>query len=404
MPPPAAFTARLALSKRLWLAFLLPCLAPWAPAAVADAVDASDWTAMVSPRGQLFPSLVVATATMASEADATARGVIGDAHGVVGVTLTARRAGEAVRVTVSLPGLARESVLEARLPEAGRRYELYPLVQWDYARLRALRQPAPETVVFRLERDGEPAGTRSERVRVRAINDVPYAVRDADGVLDLAWMFAAYVNEDHPLVEKVLKDALESGIVDRFDGYQSGDPGQVYRQVFAIWNVLQRRGIRYSAIQRTSSVDDAVLSQHVRFLDESWDNGQANCVDGSVLLASILRRIDLNPTLVLVPGHMLLGFDLDPGGRQRTYLESTRLGSVPRHGNGQLRGLTDGLGGDVDEERSLESFEGAVEQGRETVDAARGHFDDPRDVEYRLIDIAAARRRGVMPIAAPDPS
>ena len=60
----------------MWLAFLLPCLAPWAPAAVADAVDAGDWTAMVSPRGQLFPSLVVATATMASEADATARGVI----------------------------------------------------------------------------------------------------------------------------------------------------------------------------------------------------------------------------------------------------------------------------------------------------------------------------------------
>ncbi|HQW64728.1 MAG TPA: hypothetical protein PLZ17_08435, partial [Pseudomonadota bacterium] len=117
-----------------------------------------------------------------------------------------------------------------------------------------------------------------------------------------------------------------------------------------------------------------------------------------------LRRIDLNPTLVLVPGHMLLGFDLDPGGRQRAYLETTRLGSVPRHGNGQLRGLTDGLGGDVDEERSLESFEGAVELGRETVDAARGRFDDPRDVEYRLIDIAAARRRGVMPIAASNPS
>lgn len=383
------------MSKWWWFAGLSLGLA----AGPSIALDGGDWHALVSPRGQLFPSLVIATATMPAEAGAAERGVLGDAHGVIGVALTARRAGEVVRLTVTLPGLARESVLEARLPEAGRRYELYPLVQWDYARLRALRQPAPETVAFRLERDGGPATTRSERVRVRPINDVPYAVRDAQGVLDLAWMFAAYVNEEHPLVDKVLKEALEGGIVSRFDGYQSGDPEQVYRQVFAIWNVLQRRGIRYSAIQRTSSADDAVLSQHVRFLDESWDNGQANCVDGSVLLASILRRIDLNPTLVLVPGHMLLGFDLDGSGRQRAYLETTKLGSVPRHGNGQLRGLTDGLGGDVDEERSLESFEAAVELGRETVDAAGGRFADERDVEYRLIDIAAARRRGVMPIA-----
>lgn len=385
---------------RPWLASLLLCLLPGLPAA-ADAGDPADWRPVVSPRGQIFPSLVVATANMRAEDDAVARGVLGDVHGVVGVALTARRDGEDVRLTVRLPGLARESVLEARLPRSGQRYELYPVVQWDFARLRALRQPTPETVSFGLERDGKPAGTRAERVRVRPINDVPYAVRDAAGVLDLAWMFAAYVNEDHPLVEKILKEALESGIVGRFDGYQSGDPEQVYRQVFAVWNVLQRRGIRYSAIQRTSSADDAVLSQHVRFLDESWDNGQANCVDGSVLLASILRRIDLNPTLVLVPGHMLLGFDLDAGGRQRAYLETTRLGSVPRSAPAASVGPMAAMAGAVDEERSLQSFEAAVELGSDTVDAAGNRFDDPRAVEYRLVDIAAARRRGVMPIAAP---
>ena len=116
---------------------------------------------------------------------------------------------------------------------------------------------------------------------------------------------------------------------------------------------------------------------------------------------SVLRKIGINPHLVLVPGHMLLGFDLDAGGRQRAYLETTRLGSVPRRAPAGAAGPMAAMAGDVDEERSLQSFEAAVELGSDTVEAAGDRFDDPRAVEYRLVDIAAARRRGVMPIAAP---
>jgi hypothetical protein len=93
---------------------------------------------------------------------------------------------------------------------------------------------------------------------------------------------------------------------------QSADPDEVMMQVFAIWNVLQRKGIKYSDISSTTP-SKFVVSQTVRFLDQSIDATQANCVDGSVLMASILQKIGINSHLVMVPGHCFLAFDTGKG-------------------------------------------------------------------------------------------
>ena len=37
-------------------------------------------------------------------------------------------------------------------------------------------------------------------------------------------MFAAYVNENHPYLDKILKEALATKITDAFDGYQQMIP------------------------------------------------------------------------------------------------------------------------------------------------------------------------------------
>jgi hypothetical protein len=345
---------------------------------------AADWRPIVSPARQVFPALLIATANLQSPRDRAPDDVLGDPHGMVGVALAATRDGQRARVSVLASGLGRPSSIEVVLPRAGDWYQVYPTMLWDFARLQQQRRTEPATIEFAVELDGEPPMRRAQRVRLRAVNDAPYSIDDGGRRTDLSWMFAAYVDEEHPLVQRILGEALAAGHVARFDGYQSGDPGQVYRQVFAVWQVLARHGLRYSSITRTSAAQDAVLSQYVRFLDESWENRQANCVDGAVLLASVLRRIDLDPQLVLVPGHMFLGFDLAPGG-ERAYLETTRLGDV-RPGTGQAA--------------LLRNFQQAVEEGlaRHAQSAQRFGRDDAP--EYRIIDIGAARRLGVAPIAA----
>ena len=51
---------------------------------------------------------------------------------------------------------------------------------------------------------------------------------------DTGIFFAAYVNEENPMIDKLLREALDTRIVNRFLGYQGGAE-VVDRQVYALW-------------------------------------------------------------------------------------------------------------------------------------------------------------------------
>ena len=59
----------------------------------------------------------------------------------------------------------------------------------------------------------------------------------------------AYVNEDHPMIDKLLKDALATGAIKQFRGYQA-DPKEVVASgsVRGLGTRLQLKGIKYSNI------------------------------------------------------------------------------------------------------------------------------------------------------------
>jgi hypothetical protein len=62
-------------------------------------------------------------------------------------------------------------------------------------------------------------------------------------------------------------------------------------------------------------------------VNESLKDQGANCVDASLLFASIFRRIGLRPVLIFVPGHCFVGvYDKGQGGELIT-LETTLLSS-----------------------------------------------------------------------------
>lgn len=360
---------------------------------------AIEWEPVVEPYGQIFPSLELSTATMDVDPpdDPT---LLGDPNSLIGASITAERNRQRVRLEIFAPRLIESAVFEGVLPKAGVTYTVYPSIGWNFDTLAAFRQPAPGTLRMRLRVDGEEVGDKVTRVRVRSVNDALYWVGDEETgeTLDFNWMFAAYVNEDHPLVDEILQAALQTGIVDEFTGYQNEDVNEVYRQVFAIWYVLQQRGIRYSSITRTSSEHSNVLSQYVRFIDQSWNNTQANCVDGSVLFASVLRKIDINPMLVMVPAHALLGFALDAEGEQFGYLETTLLGARDEVGSGSLAETRALIGNGKRVGVSFRNFEAAVETGEATVTEGGEKFADEEENEYQIVDVQAARESGVMPI------
>ena len=289
---------------------------------------------------QLFPSLIIATATQrpsedGEEAKEPDPYMLGDQFGVVGVSIKAPKADAQVTVTLKENELMAAATWSGELPEEGKDYSIAPQVSYKFDRLRKVTQQVPMGVTFEVEVDGEFAGEKTETLQVRSINDCPFAVSNAEetveeedapaGSTEMGWMFAAYVNENHPMLDKVLQEALETKIVGGFR-VTTHEHEETLKQVFAVWSALQKRGIQYSSTTTTPGGSESVKSQYVRFVDQSLTNTQANCVDGSVLLASILRKISIEPFLVTVPGHMYVGFYLGAGKSQFIALETTVIG------------------------------------------------------------------------------
>src|SRR5256885_8465855 len=146
------------------------------------------------------------------------------------------------------------------LAEAGKDYFIAPKVNYKFDRLRQTTQQVPMNVTFEVEIDGESTGEKYETLQVRSINDCPFAVANSEETLDdenfiagnaaLGWMFAAYVNENHPLLDKILQEALETKIVSAFK-VTTHEHDETLRQVFALLSALPKRGVQYSSATTT---------------------------------------------------------------------------------------------------------------------------------------------------------
>jgi hypothetical protein len=352
---------------------------------------------------QLFPSFLIATATLklpdeAIENRAEGEEVLGDAQGLLGVTIEADEDDTPITVTISCGTIMEPSIYKGTLEKSGTTYTIFPKIKYKYDVLAKRSQPGPITVTYKVQVGDEEVEEKSATLTLRSINDCPFTLSEDGKPVDVCFMFAAYVNEQHPFVDKMLRESLDTKVVDSFTGYQSKEKAEVYRQVYAVWHALTLRDLRYSDITTSSAASETISSQHVRMIDESINNAQANCVDGSVLMASVLRKVGIEPVLIMVPGHCYLGFQLDAEGTQFAGLETTLLGSAPEEA-AKINDF-DGVGKEEWESRnSWKSFTAALAIG--TADLAKNaeKFKKHDDPDYQIISVAAARRLGILPIS-----
>jgi hypothetical protein len=380
-------------------------------------VGSISWLPITENGGHFFPSFALATATMNTTIQGTPRLLgeatplpvnrvapvyRGDSYGYFGVALRSARVPLHVRVQIDAPALAETSSIEADLTDSTRMYELFPQMLYKDQNLQGMTQLTTATVGFKVFVNDSLVSEQRQLVRVRSVNDVPFMVDfRLGGRVDQSWMFSAYVNENHPAIDELLRAALQSGTVRSFIGYQ-GSPQDVYQQVFALWNVFQLRGIRYSSITTPSAEGTGVYAQNVRDLSESLRSSQANCVDGTVLFASVLRKIGIDPVLIKKPGHMYLGFYLDARHSGFAALETTMLGhtdiaQLPRDGTAAAA-LSQAFGGPTRNTASWNSFLNAYNFAMQSYAADETPLRQGQS-GYALIDIARMRRLGVAPVS-----
>jgi hypothetical protein len=352
----------------------------------ADAVFSAEAHSLT--QGAIYPSLILATATIKDDgspddpSDATH---YGDPMAILGVVLRNVRKDDKITVEVTADAVIRPSKVSFTVKDSEVMVTAAPKVKFDFEALGKVTQTRPINVTFKVTRNGKAEDDIDEVMSLCQINDCPFIVSSPtpkkNGKMpkeehNIMFMFAAYANENHPQIDQILKEAKATGLNDSFHGYQ-GSEQDVIRQVNAIWVALQRRGITYSSITNTTPVK-GVYAQHVRFLDESINMTQANCVDGAVLLASVLKKIEIKTCLVMVPEHCYLAFysqDPEKGGKLFG-LETTELGrksSLPQ----AMQTATDTA------EYSLQKNWNKFQQ---------------ENSGYMLVDLDACREAGIMPI------
>jgi hypothetical protein len=90
---------------------------------------------------------------------------------------------------------------------------------------------------------------------------------------------------------------------------------------------MKAQDIRYINSVLTFGAVPGVFQQRVRLPRESLKTRSANCLDGTLLMASLLEAASLNPGIVLVPGHAFLAWETQDGNGVWDYLETTMTGA-----------------------------------------------------------------------------
>lgn len=349
--------------------------------------------------GNIFPSAILSVATTDAQVIVPGDSLfVGNPKGCIAVRLRSGAAFSRIRIELEETPFFRRSVSEFVLERPATEYVVYPDVIWNYEALRGNSQAEPISVALTVEMNGRSLGQRVRTFSVRSINECLLGyVTGGIRFHDTGIFFAAYVNEEHPMIDRLLREALNTRIVTRFLGYQAGKAEAVDKQVYALWNVLQKRRFRYSSVSNTSLSSNVVFSQRVRTLDDALESSQINCVDGTVLFASLLRAINIEPILVRTPGHMFVGYYTDAAHREKNFLETTMIGDVDLDDFFPDEQLDSAMVGKSQNQMSRLTFDKSKEY------AARKYRENESGIHsgrlnYMFLEISKEVRRRIQPV------
>lgn len=242
-------------------------------------------------------------------------------------------------------------------------------------RVRRINELTRATLQVRIDDlDGKTEQQSTFAIWLLARSSVYLRVRDPTTRrwIDLAKYLGAWVTPNAPAIMQLLRTAAELHPQRAIAGYQ-GKPEGVEEQVRAIYRAAQAAGIAYVNSVLTCGAGMGEALQRVRLPREAIENRSANCIDGTLLMASLLEAASLNPGIILVPGHAFLAWETWDDSGEWQYLETTMIGKY--------------------------EFEAAKEAGCKLAERYRALFEtshDPR--HFRLLSVLGLRDSGITPM------
>lgn len=323
----------------------------------------------LTPPGELYPALDLSQAPRGERA-------LGGGSGLLRVEVRNTAGAATWRLRVDTEGLHAPATIELTLA-AGESRVWWPRLEWDAPALHGLS--APRRQVLRVEAAaGDRVIERQLDIRVHGLDEALYYVRSDGQSVDLAGIFAAYVDPHSPAVDAILARA-GLDVAPQHPLPAAAERSRRLALAEAVWAELVRRGLHYSADVLAIESGPRLYSQRVQVPEQTWRLGSAHCLDASVLIASVLERLGVPTFLVLVPGHALIGFYVDADRREAEVVETTLLAG---------------------RDTSAASFAAARAAGRARYRLALPHLAAGARPGHMVIDISAARAYGIMPLAA----
>lgn len=346
----------------------------------------------------IFPSLVISTATTDTIIVPPSESVwIGNPKSVLNIAVDTHNAPVTAKITIRETKYSYESVSEYKLNNQNTTYNIYPEINWKYEELKNNSQPTPISFSIIVEIGKKEKYETIYTMSMRSINECMTSYIDKHGKKhDTSILFTAYINEDNPLIDKLLREALNTRIVNRFWGYQSKKANVVDTQVYALWHILQMRNFKYSSISNSSFSSNKVSAQKVRTFEDAIESAQINCVDGSVMFASLLKAINIDPVLIKIPGHMFVGYYLDKKHKELAFIETSMIGDVNLDEYFPEEQLDSTMTGKSQKQISRIMFEKSKEYAQKKFEEYKEDLISEKK-GYKIIDIATIRKR-IQPI------
>lgn len=214
-------------------------------------------------------------------------------------------------------------------------------------------------------------------IKLYAKDTMIWSVNSDGQLIDTSYLIGAWVTPHITEIDKIIRIAAEYHPEHTMEGYQctycqtDQDWADYTRpQVKAIYNTLKNRyKITYinAPISFSSNIES---SQRVKLPKDAINLASANCIDGTVLFASALETVGINPKIIVIPSHAFLCWDVNENGKMVDCLETTMV--------------------------STSSYEEANNRGLDEYKEERANFEDGTS---KIISIKELRNLGLKPMS-----
>jgi hypothetical protein len=201
--------------------------------------------------------------------------------------------------------------------------------------------------------------------------DFPWSIKGFTQEED--WnLVVAMITPTDPGVEDLIRAGANydpsGAMVSNYDSLND-ESGTVWNRLSAIWQAeTNDYGLTY--IGTTDSFASG-SSQRIRLPAEVLDQASGNCIELTLLYASVVEALGMQAAIVFVPGHAYVAIRLDPKNDNYYFIETTMIGQA--------------------------TFKQAVTAAVGEWQKAQPHVANG-EIDYGWVDVAAARQQGIVPI------